>query len=285
MRPWRARAALPLLRWGAALLATLLAFAGAAGASGLVNVQISPDGGYAGTRISVTATGFRDQKLASFTVPPYYGEIAVDQTVVATDLPVTPDGASMSVVAKDIPVEAAPGDHTIVVTVYAKEAGGRRYIDDGGHVFRVYDPGPAHPLSVSLQVALPQRALGGVEIVAQVSLRSGPGDKTKVGLQAVVLDGKGNSVLQLQFPQSADQGGQGYGTDRIEMMRPGQSEQFSSAPFRLPPGTWRVHFTLLVNNVAHDLDRSVTVAREIEPQPHKLPPNPRGPLGNPPGKP
>jgi hypothetical protein len=239
-------------------------------ASGLVIVAISPDEGPPGTKISVTARGFRDQGKTTFAPPTYWAEITIDSTKVATNVPVAAD---LSVTAQNIVVSARPGDHMIGVAMYARDANGTtRYIDDGGKLFHVIDPGPVRPLAVAMQVTAPARAQAGDDVTVNVTLQSGAGDRTHVGLYAGVFDRSGKLVQSLRFPAAG--GAQGFVTDRVEMMDPNRTEQFTSEPFHLAPGTWRIHFTLLVNYVAQDTDRSIIVTAEPpEPTPHKLPPH------------
>jgi hypothetical protein len=258
-----------LLRHCLALALATMAFAGGAvEASGLVVVRISPDQGPPGAKIDVSASGFRDQGRTPNAVPTYWADINIGSIKILTNLPVEAD---LTFKAQGIVINAPPGDHWIVVTMYARDASGTRYIDDGAAMMHVFDPGPVHPLSVSMQVTAPAHTLGGTDIVVNVTLQSGPGDKTKVGLYAGVYDQANKLVRSLRFPAAS--GAQGFVTDRIEMMDPNRTEQFASEPFVLAPGTWRLHFTLLVNNVAHDTDRIVTVTAAPNPTPKKLPPH------------
>lgn len=169
-------------------------------------------------------------------------------------------------------MNAAPGDQRIIVEMYARDSQGERYIDSGSSTFRVYDPGPAHPLTVTMHVTAPERGMAGNDVVVNVSLQSGAGDKTKVGLYAGVYDQSNHLKQSLAF--AAVPPAQGFVADRVEMMDQNRTEQVASAPFSLPAGTWRIHFTLLVNNVAHDQDRTITVAAaHSEPAPKKVPPH------------
>ncbi len=262
------------LACGMAFFAAALLLSGAAHSSGLVTVRINPNIGLPGTKIDITADGFNDQNITTSTPPSYWAEIGIDSATIMTNVPV--DAAmtwDMKVAASGVAVNAAPGDHTIWVAVHARDAKGTRYIDDGGMNFRVLDPGPAHPLTVTMHVTAPSHALVDTDIVANVTLQSGPGDRTKVGLEAIVLDQAGKLVQSLNFPPAPGQT-DGIGTDRIEMMDPNRTEQFSSVPFRLRPGTWHLHFHLIVNNTSSSgQDRTVTVAKPPPaPMPHKLPP-------------
>ena len=252
-------------------LVTVLAaasLAGAAFASGLVNVQISPQGGPAGTTVAVTATGFQDQGKREFGTPTYWAVISIENNKVATNVPVAADLS----VKQNIVMNAPPGDQRIIVEMYARDSQGERYIDSGEKTFRVFDPGPAHPLTVTMHVTAPERGLGGNDMVVNVTLQSGAGDKTKVGLYAGVFDQSNQLKQSLAF--AAAPPAQGFVADRVEMMDQNRTEQFASAPFSLPAGTWRIHFTLLVNDIAHDQDRTITVAvAHSEPAPRKLPPH------------
>ena len=253
-------------------LALVLAVASLAGgavlASGLVNVRISPDQGPAGTTVAVTATGFRDTGKRTTQTTKYWAEISIGGTKVATNVPVAPD----LTVKDSIVMTGAPGDQRIVVVMYARDSQGTRTVDDGLATFRVVDPGPARPLSVDLHVVAPERAVAAVDIVVTITLRSGPGDKTKVGFSAGVYDSANKLKQSLTFP--AVPPAQGLVADRVETMDASRTEQFASGPFSLPAGTWRLHFTLLVNNVAHDLDRTIVVgAAPPDPAPKKPPPH------------
>ncbi len=253
-------------------LALVLAVAGLAGgvafASGLVNVRLSPTEGPAGATVAVSATGFRDSDKRTTQTTTYWAEISIGDAKVATNVPVAADLSVNDTVA----MKAAPGDQKIVVVLFARDAQGTRTIDSGSSIFRVIDPGPAHPLAVDMGVVVPERAVSGSEIVARITLRSGPGDKTKVGLNAAVFDQANKLKQSLTFP--AVPPAQGQVADRVEMMSPARTEQFSSGPFNLPAGTWRIHFILLVNNVAHDLDRTIIVgAAAADPAPNKPPPH------------
>jgi hypothetical protein len=237
-------------------------------ASGLVNVQISPDQGPAGTTVAVSATGFRDMGKREFATPTYWAEISIGDNKVATNVPVAADLS----VKQGIVVNAPPGDQRIVVMMYARDSQGTRYIDSGERDFRVYDPGPARPLSVSMHVTAPERTLSGNDVILNVTLQSGAGDRTKVGLYAGVYDQSNKLKQSLTF--AAAPPAQGLVADRIEMMDPNRTEQFASGPFSLPAGTWRIHFTLLVNNVAQDMDRTIIVgAAPPDPTPKKPPPH------------
>jgi hypothetical protein len=250
-----------------AFAATTLA-GGAVLASGLVDVEIAPDQGPSGTRIEVSARGFRDTGKRTFDTPTYWAEISIGSSKVATGVPVAAD----LTVKQGIVVNASPGEQNIVVTMYARDPQGTRYIDSGSKTFRVYDPGPAHPLSVSMHVTAPERTLSGNDVIVNVTLQSGAGDKTKVGLYAGLYDQSNKLVRSLAF--TAAPPAQGLVSDRIEMMEPNRTEQFASGPFSLTAGTWRIHFTLLVNNVAHDMDRTIVVtAAPRDPTPKKPPPH------------
>jgi hypothetical protein len=169
-------------------------------------------------------------------------------------------------------MNAAAGDQRTVVVMYARDSQGTRTVDDGLATFRVFDPGPAHPLAVDLHVVVPERSASGNDIVVTVTLRSGPGDKTKVGFSAGVYDPTNKLKQSLTFPALPP--AQGLVVDRVGTMDPSRTEQFASGPFSLPAGTWRLHFTLLVNNVAHDLDRTIVVgAAPPDPTPKKPPPH------------
>jgi hypothetical protein len=249
-------------------LAAVVLLDGAALASGLVNVQISPQEGPAGTTVAVTATGFQDQGKREFGTPAYWAVISIGNTKVATNVPVAADLS----VKQSIAMNAPPGDQRVIVEMYARDSQGERYIDSGERTFRVYDPGPAHPLTVTMHVTAPERGIGGNDMTVSVTLQSGAGDKTKVGLYAGVFDQSNQPKQSLSF--AAVPPAQGFVADRVEMMDQNRTEQFASAPFSLPAGTWRIHFTLLVNNVAHDQDRTITVATaHSDPTPKKLPPH------------
>lgn len=243
--------------------------AGTALASGLVDVEISPDTGLSGTTIDVIAHFKQDTGLRTFDRPTYWAEIAVGQAKVATNVPVAQD----LTVKEGVVVNARPGDQEIIVTLYARDSEGERYVDSGSRVFHVIDPGPAHPLTVTMHVASPERALSGNDVTVNVTLQSGAGDKTKVGLYAGLYDPSNKLVRSLTF--AAAPPAQGLVTDRIEMMEQNRTEQFASGAFSMPTaGTWRIHFTLLVNNVAHDMDRTIVVtAAKPDPTPKKLPPH------------
>ena len=260
----------------AAFVAAILALTGGdVCASGAVNVHITPTNGLSGTKIDIAASGFDDQNITTSQTPTYWAEIGIDSTTVLKNVPVEAHMTwDMSVSVQGLAVDSTPGDHTIWVSVYARDAKGIRHVDDGGAPFRVLDPGPAHPLTVTMHVAVPAHTLADTDIVANVTLQSGAGDKTHVGLSAGVFDAAGRKLVQsLRFPAPAGLGTSG-GTDRTEMMSPNRTEQFASEPFRLAPGTWRLHFSLLVNYVAHDQEFTIVVTRApVEPQPHKLPPH------------
>ncbi len=258
----------------AVVVATLALAGGDARASGAVNVRLSANNGQPGTKIDITASGFDDQNITTSATPTYWAEVGIDSTTVLRNLPVDAHMTwDMSVSVQGLTVDSTPGDHTVWVAVHARDAKGERFVDDGGATFHVIDPGPAHPLTVTMHVTTPPRTLSDTDIVANVTLQSGAGDKTHVGLSASVL-GPGNKLVQsLRFAAPEGLGTSG-GTDRIEMMSPNRTEQFASEPFRLPPGTWRLHFNLLVNYVAHDLDRTIVVtAAPAEPAPRKPPPH------------
>lgn len=71
--------------------AVLALASGAALASGLVNVQISPREGPAGTTVAVTATGFEDQGKREFGTPAYWAVISIENNKVATNVAVAAD--------------------------------------------------------------------------------------------------------------------------------------------------------------------------------------------------
>src|SRR5438105_764301 len=106
------------LRLSRNCLVTVLALtalaAGTVFASGLVNVQISPDQGPAGTTVAVSATGFRDMGKREFGTPTYWAEISIGSNKVAANVPVAADLS----VKQSIAMNAAPGDQRIVVMMY-----------------------------------------------------------------------------------------------------------------------------------------------------------------------